>query len=93
MAQNLTIYGGLLAIDEGLKVVYAAGSLSSDCFLGAIEAKDNVLKYMAFLAAPQILYLNVVYNFGLLYDSVKTFVYFFGYPSRNKLTNTNDLGK
>lgn len=92
-AANLTIYGGLVAIDEGLKVVYAAGGLSADCVTGVFEAKDNVLKYLDFLAAPSLLYINLVYNFGLLYDSVKSFVYFFFYPSRNKIATTNELGK
>lgn len=35
---NLTIYGGLVAIDEGLKVLYAAGGLSTDCVQGVTEA-------------------------------------------------------
>ncbi|TNV80389.1 hypothetical protein FGO68_gene1656 [Halteria grandinella] len=90
---NLTIYGGLVAIDEGLKVLYAAGGLSTDCVQGVTEAQANIFKYLDFLGAPSLLYINLVYNFGLLYDSVKTFVYFFFYPSRNKIATTNELGK
>ena len=91
-ANNLTIYGGLLAIDEGLKVVYAAGGLSSDCIQGVLEAKDNAFKYIAFFGAPSLLFLNVVYNFGLLYDSVKSLIYFFFRPTHNKITTTYALG-
>lgn len=80
LKQNMTLYGGLLAIDEGLKVVYAAGGLSSDCINGALESKDNALKYITFISTPSLLYLNLIYNFGLLYDSVKSFVYFFWRP-------------
>jgi hypothetical protein len=74
-------------------VLYSAGGLSSDCVSGVLEAKDNALNYLAVLSTPQILYLNIVYNFGLLYDSVKTFVYFFWYPERNMIMSTNTLGK
>lgn len=90
--KNLTIFGGLLAIDEGLKVVYAASGLSNDCILGFQEASANALKYLDFVSKMNLLYLNFVYNFGLLYDTVKNFVYFFGYPDRNKITTTRDLG-
>jgi hypothetical protein len=90
---NLTIYGGLLALDQGLSVVYTAGGLSSACVEGVFEAGDNIFKYGDFLKTPMILYYNLIYNFGLLYNSVKSMVYFFVFPDRNKITNTNDLGK
>jgi len=33
-----------------------------------------------------------VYNFGLVYNSIKNIVYFFVYPDKNKIATTNALG-
>lgn len=35
---NFTIYGGLLAVDNMLNVIYKAGGLSADCVNGVLDA-------------------------------------------------------
>ena len=49
--------------------------------------------YTKFVKTPTILYLNLIYNFGLIYESVKSAIYFFVYPKRNTLTTTYSLGQ
>ena len=83
---NLTIYGGLIAIDKGLGVVYTAGGISSDCVEGFFEAEANIMLYTTFMTTPSLLYWNLVYNFGLLYNSVKSVIYFFFIPASSNLT-------
>jgi hypothetical protein len=92
LLSNFTLYGGLIGIDKGLSVVYAAGGLTSDCVQGVFEAETNALKYATFVSKPSLLYWNLIYNFGLLYNSIKSVIYFFILPTKNKITNTGDLG-
>lgn len=90
---NATLYGALITIDKALSVVYSASSLSSDCVNGAFQAQTNVMKYITFTTDPMLLVWNLVYNFGLLYQSVKSVLFFFVLTDRNTINNTNDLGK
>lgn len=90
--QNVTLYGGLLAIDNGLSVVYAAGGLSNSCVQGFFEAEANALKYTTFVSNPMLLYYNFIYNFGLLYTSIKDVIFFFFVTNKNQITDLYVLG-
>ena len=90
--QNFTIYGVLLGIDEGLKVLNGFGSLGTDCIEGLMDIPNILDQYTAFISNPAILQWNIVYNFGLVYNSIKNTVFFFLYPDLNKITTTNALG-
>ena len=93
LMSNLTIYGGLITIDKYLGVAYIASGMTSDCFQGFFQAEKNLMKYTKFITKLSILYLNLIYNFGLIYESVKSVIYFFVYPARNTITSTYGLGE
>ena len=53
--KNLTIYGVLLGIDEGLRVLNGFGSLGTDCIEGLINIPTIIDQYTAFINNPAIL--------------------------------------
>jgi hypothetical protein len=55
IASNTTIYGTLLGIDEGLKVLAGFGSLGTDCIEGIMDLPTTLTKYTAFITNPKIL--------------------------------------
>jgi hypothetical protein len=57
-----------------------------------MDIPTTIAQYTAFISNPSILQWNIVYNFGLVYNSIKNTVYFFLYPEKNKITTTNALG-
>jgi hypothetical protein len=55
ISKNLTIYGTLLGIDEGLKVLNGFGALGTDCIEGIMNIPMTIGQYTAFLENPKIL--------------------------------------
>lgn len=89
---NTTIYGFILGVNQGLGVLYNFGNLGSDCIAGVMGITTTLNQYSAFLSTPVILQWNLVYNFGMVYNSIKNTAYFFLYPDKNKIKTTNALG-
>ncbi len=79
-------------MDKGLAVLNGFGTLSSDCINGIMNIPTTLTSYMAFLGNPKILQWNIIYNFGLVYNSFKNTYFFFAYPDLNKIATTQALG-
>jgi len=90
---NFTIFGVMRGLDSGLGVFYNLGNLGSECVTGFLNIENVLKQYQAPLANPVILQWNIVYNFGMVYNSIKNTAYFFFYPEKNKVKTTNELGK
>ncbi len=64
-------------VDAGLYTTYQAYDISYSCYYGAIEGASAAGTFGNWLNDPQIIMWNVVYNVGLVYDSVKDIITFF----------------
>ena len=73
-------------------MLYNFGNLGSDCIAGFMGITGTLTQYSAFMSNPVILQWNLVYNFGMVYNSIKNTAYFFLYPEKNKIKTTNTLG-
>ncbi len=89
---NDTIYGWLVTAESFFSIFTYLYPINFSCYYGFIEAVENVATYGGTIANPFLLYTNVVYNFGLIYDAVKNMVLFFlGFP-RPGYTTPGDVG-
>ena len=89
---NLNIYGGLIAIDIALNPVYHLADINYSCFVGGEEAYAQILKYTIIIYNPMTVIMNVAYNFGLIYNSIKDIAMYFVYPDRSGAKDPGDLG-
>jgi len=65
-------------------VFYYPYDVTYSCYFGAMEAIDNAVEVTGSVTSPLMVYTNIIYNFGLVYDSVKNMVlYFLGAPRPN----------
>jgi hypothetical protein len=75
----------LVALDRFLTITYNADDLNLKCTAGYYEAIDQATRYSDFTTDPTYLLSNLVYNFGLMYNSVREVTaYVTGKPAKSK---------
>ena len=78
---NTTVYGELKAMESFFNIFYYFHDITFSCYYGGIEAYTNVLNYGGSVTNPLVIYTNIIYNFGLVYDAIKNMaLYFLGVP-------------
>lgn len=82
----------LVAIDIALDPVYHLADINYKCFIGGQEAYAQLLKYTIIATDPLTVLWNLIYNFGLIYNSIKDIGTFFIYPGRSGAKSPMDLG-
>jgi hypothetical protein len=68
-------------------VLYDFGNLGQDCINGGFGISTTLAQYSAFMNNPSILKWNLVYNFGMVYNSIKNTANYFFYPEKNKINS------
>lgn len=66
--------------------------LANSCYQGIFEAWGIIVDYGAFATDSSFLSTNLIYNFGLIYDSLKDAIMFFVDPTLSKAKTTFDIG-
>lgn len=59
------------AIESAATVPFYLYDINFGCYYGFLEAMTNVASYGTVASDPLMIYTNVIYNFGLVYDSIK----------------------
>lgn len=78
---NLTVFGALYSANKVIDALYHVQDLCFSCYYGALESYYLVVKYGQFTKNPSFILINLVYNFGLMYDDLKSSLAFFsGHP-------------
>ena len=68
---------GIDAFNAFMMVFYNLYDIGFGCYFGVLEGYELLLAYGNFVQNPEILLTNFVYNFGLMYASVKEAALFF----------------
>ncbi len=74
---NFTIYGILVSFDTMIDITYNLYGVTYNCYYGSQEAVAQLLLYGDFVNNPSYITYNLVYNFGLMYNSIKDVILFF----------------
>ena len=84
---NMTFFGGVYAANNIIDAMYHIYNVCFSCYYGSIEAWNLVVQYAQFTNNPSFIMVNLVYNFGLMYDDLKDSLAFF---TGNPVVGTTD---
>ena len=89
---NMTLYGSMLAFDAFLDPVYHLADINYQCFIGGQEAYYTGDKYGTLFTNPALVGANILWNFGLIFNSAKEIGTYVLNPARCTSPTPLDLG-
>lgn len=76
-SENMTVFGFFNAIEMLLDSPYHLYDLNNDCYDSLFEAGIVYDSFMAVFDDSDYVKQNLIYNFGLMYNSFKDVIFFF----------------
>lgn len=89
---NATYYGILKGFDIFYDITYHVQDMTYSCYAALFEGYDQLLGYGDFVTNPSYLLTNLIYNFGLMYNSVKDVIVFFQGSQFSGAKTAHDAG-
>ncbi len=83
---------GFTVIDSMFLLTYQTYDVSYSCYNGVIEAVMTFIAYGNFFTDYTLLTTNLLFNFGLMYDSVKDAVMYFTGDERGHASDSFEAG-
>jgi len=84
--------GVFRAINIIIDIPYHFYDVNFACYYGVFEAFSTGSSFGNFVDNPKILLQNMIYNFGLMYNSMKDVIFYFINPEYSKATSTYQVG-
>ena len=88
----MTVNSVIQSIKTFINIPYKSYDICLYCTQLIANAMITSLSFIAFYTKPTILWYNFVYNFGLIYNSIKNLIFYFTQNPKNKIKTPYDAG-